>query len=141
MTEFDTNLDDEIEVDFSATPDRYAQHLEDEIEVPPFWEADKEIHELYSPDSLDKAFKLIRNNKVKDAGRPGLYQVEGSDLYVCAIVEIPDSKVPGVTCTCPNGSNRTGRPTCYHSAAVLMVHTDTSPGDVEMALCGMGLAE
>lgn len=130
---------DEVEVDLTNVPDRYAEHLAPDFgdfEVPPYWEADKDIHELYSRESLDKAFKLVRNGKVEDAGRPGLYQVHGSELYVCVIVEIDDSRVPGVTCTCPNGSNRSGRPTCYHSAAVLMVHTNTSIEEVEMKLSG-----
>lgn len=134
---------DEIEVDFSNVPDRYEEHLKsdpDDFEVPPFWEADKHIHELYSKESLDKAFKLVRNGKVKNAGRPELFEVQGSELYVCAVIPLEDSVTPGITCTCPNGSNRSGRPTCYHSAAALMVYTDTDPGDVEMALAGFDKA-
>lgn len=131
--------DNVIEVDFSKVPDRYSEHLApdpDEIEVPPYWESEKEIHELYSRDSLDKAFKLVKAKRVIPTGREGLYNVEGSDLYVCTIIELEDSKTPGITCTCPNGSNRSGRPTCYHSAAVLMVHTGTDPDTVQMKLAG-----
>lgn len=130
---------DEIEIDFTNVPDRYGEHLRndpDEIEVPPYWESEKEIYELYSRDSLDKAFKLVKANRVQSAGRPGLYEVSGSELYVCCIVELEDSKVPGVTCTCPNGSNRSGRPTCYHSAATLLVHTETDIGTLELKMAG-----
>lgn len=129
----------DFEIDLTNIPDRYAEHLgpdPDEIELPVFWEGDKEIHQLYSRESLDKAFKLIKGKRVESAGRPGLYQVHGSELYVCTIIEMEDWATPGITCTCPNGSNRSGRPTCYHSAAVLMVHTGTDPGTVEMKLAG-----
>lgn len=33
----------------------------------------------------------------------------------------PIAGVPLMTCTCPNGANRGGRPQCYHSCAVLLV--------------------
>lgn len=32
--------------------------------------------------------------------------------------------LPLVSCTCPNGQNRGGRPNCYHSAAVLLILED-----------------
>jgi hypothetical protein len=32
----------------------------------------------------------------------------------------PETGLAWVTCTCPNGMARGGRPTCYHTAAVLM---------------------
>ncbi len=77
--------------------------------------------------------------RVISAGREGLYNVEGSELYVCSIIEIEDSKTPGVTCNCPNGSNRAGRPTCYHSASVLMVHTKMDLKQFQMKLDGTAI--
>lgn len=37
--------------------------------------------------------------------------------------------LPFVRCDCPNGENRTGRPTCYHSAAVIILLTE-DPEDI-----------
>lgn len=130
---------DDIEIDLTNVPDRYAEHLRpdpDEIEIPPYWESEKDIDELYSSESLGKAFKLVRSSKVESAGRPGLYQVHGSELYVCTVIELEGSKTPGITCTCPNGSNRSGRPTCYHTAAVLMVHTERDIEALELKMAG-----
>lgn len=31
------------------------------------------------------------------------------------------TRVPLMSCTCPNGMNRGGRPQCYHTAAVLLI--------------------
>lgn len=36
----------------------------------------------------------------------------------------PADGLPFVSCTCPNGMNRGGRPQCYHSAAVLIILRD-----------------
>lgn len=130
---------DDFEIDFSNVPDRYSEHLAndpDEIEVPPYWESEKELHELYSGESLGKAFKLVKAKRVIPTGREGLYNVEGSELYVCNVIEIEDSVVPGVTCTCPNGSNRSGRPTCYHSAATLLVHMKLDPDEYALKIAG-----
>lgn len=33
-------------------------------------------------------------------------------------------QVPLMSCTCPNGMNRGGRPQCYHTAAVLLILRD-----------------
>lgn len=119
--------DVEVELDFTNI-DRIQAHLDvdGEFELPVWHETVSDMDELYSIESLTKAIDLVRGEKITQVeGREDLYEVMGSDLYVCHVIELEDSKVPGITCTCPNGSNRSGRPTCYHSAAVLLVHTKT----------------
>lgn len=119
-----------VELDFTNI-DRVGQYMQSdaeeeagEFELPIWHQSDEDMDELYSVESLTKAVDLVRGEKVKPMlGREGIYEVVGSDLYVCHIIELEGSKVPGITCTCPNGQNRAGRPTCYHSAAVLLVHT------------------
>ena len=45
-----------------------------------------------------------------------------------------DDAIPFVSCTCPNGLNRGGRPSCYHTAAVLlMLEEGTEPHIMESA--------
>lgn len=39
------------------------------------------------------------------------------------VIPGPDS-LPFVSCSCPNGVNRGGRPQCYHTAAVLLIIQD-----------------
>lgn len=118
--------DDEVELDFSTT-DRVAQHLaedaetEDIVEVPVWHETEADLMDLYSYESVLKALKLVKNHKVlRVEGRPDLFNIHGSDLYVARIIELGEESTPGVTCTCPNGANRAGRPTCYHSLAALI---------------------
>lgn len=133
----------ELILDFTNI-DRIGQHLKqdrpdsaDELDLPDWFETKKDLSELYAEASLTKALKLVRNGRVKPAGRPGLYDVSGSEPYVCNVIEFGDSdSVPGITCTCPNGSNRSGRPTCYHSAAVLMVHTEADLNKIEKEIDG-----
>lgn len=55
---------------------------------------------------------------VEDPEHPGRYTVQGSRQYV---VHLYDGHL---TCTCVNGQHTGGQPTCYHSAAVLMVVRD-----------------
>jgi len=81
--------------------------------------ADKEFTELYTPPVLWKARQLVEQGKLHQLA-DGRWLVEGSTEYLVGFVDIDDLKVPWPTCTCPNGTNRTNRPTCYHSAAVLM---------------------
>lgn len=136
------DLENEIEIDFTKAPDRVQEYLDapedghedpnDLIDVPSWLDTDADLDELYSHESLVKAVKLIKNNKIRDAGRAGLFDVHGSDLYVCNIVELEGSTgLPAVTCTCPNGSHRAGRPTCYHSAAAIMVYTGMNLVELE----------
>lgn len=37
--------------------------------------------------------------------------------------------LPLLSCTCPNGRNRGGRPTCYHTAAVMLILLDGEAGE------------
>lgn len=108
--------------------DRIQDHLDEDgdFELPAWHETEDDMDELYGIESLTKAVDLVRAGKVHAVeGRDDLYEVHGSELYACRIIEISESKVPGITCTCPNGQNRSGRPTCYHSAAAILVHTET----------------
>jgi len=122
--------DEEVELDFS-TVDRVAQHLaegaENEVlegelvEVPVWHETEADLMDLYSYESVLKALKLLKGKKVwRVEGRPDLFNVEGSQMYVARIIELGEESTPGVTCTCPNGANRAGRPTCFHSLAALI---------------------
>lgn len=129
--------DGEVELDFTNV-DRISQHLAEDagdedvyntdekydiVDIPVWHETEDELYDLYSRDSLVKGLKLIKAKRVNRVeGRPELYNISGSDLYVARIIELGEGQVPGVTCTCPNGSNRSGRPTCYHSAAALVKH-------------------
>lgn len=118
---------DEVELDFTRVQDRVAQHLaedaetEDYVEVPAWHETEAELMDLYSYDSVLKALKLLKDKKVlKVEGRPDLFNILGSTMYVVRIIDLGEGSTPGVTCTCPNGSNRSGRPTCYHSLSALI---------------------
>jgi hypothetical protein len=120
------NSGDEVELDFSTT-DRVAQHLaedaenEDFVEVPVWHETGADLLDLYSYESVLKALKLIRDKKVwRVEGRPDLFNVQGSQMYVARIIDLGEESTPGVTCTCPNGANRAGRPTCFHSLGALI---------------------
>ena len=117
----------EVELDFTNV-DRISQHLaedvgqdEDLVEVPVWHETEADLMDLYSYDSVLKALKLIKGKKVmRVEDRPDLFNISGSTLYVARIIELGEESTPGVTCTCPNGANRAGRPTCYHSLAALI---------------------
>lgn len=118
---------DEVELDFTNV-DRISQYLaegaaaeEHDVELPVWHETEGEFSDLYAHETLVKALKLLKGSKVERV-REDLYNVLGSTMYVTRIVELGDGQIPGVTCTCPNGANRSGRPTCYHSAAALVKH-------------------
>lgn len=120
--------EEEVTLDFTNI-DRVAQYLAegtedgDIVDIPIWHETEDELYDLYSHESIVKGLKLIKAGKVtRVEGRPDLYNISGSDLYVARIIELGEGQVPGVTCSCPNGSNRSGRPTCYHSAAALVKH-------------------
>jgi hypothetical protein len=81
--------------------------------------ANKNFEDLYTPEVLWKARRLVEEDKLEEL-KDGRWLVEGSTEYLVGFVDIDDLKVPWPTCTCPNGTNRANRPTCYHSAAVLM---------------------
>lgn len=83
------------------------------------------LEDIYSYVVLDKARDLLRGDrvqKIKDReGGGSTWEVIGSELYIDTIhAPMEGMPIPWVECTCPNGGARGGRPTCYHSAAVLM---------------------
>jgi hypothetical protein len=70
----------------------------------------------WSAESVHKAEQLISDKKVQhDPEAEQVYWVEGSQRY-----RVQTDGKTWLTCTCPNGQ-RTSRPTCYHSGAVLMM--------------------
>ncbi len=70
----------------------------------------------WSAESIHKAEELISDEKVThDPEAEQVYWVEGSQRY-----RVQTDGKTWLTCTCPNGQ-RTSRPTCYHSASVLMM--------------------
>lgn len=120
----------EVEIDFTNI-DRIKQHFDDpgedgDFELPVWHETTANMDELYSIESLTKAIDLVHAKRITQVvDREDLYEVSGGELYVCHIIDLEGSTVPGITCTCANGQNRAGRPTCYHSAGVLLVHMKT----------------
>lgn len=89
-------------------------------ELPPWAENEsKDFYTLFSEGSVEKASELIARERLEEYA-PGKWQVKGSEIYSVEVIDNPYNGVPWSTCTCPNGQNRASRPTCYHSAAVLM---------------------
>ena len=110
------------------------------------------IESVYKDATIRKAEGLLANKYAvqRDAQDPMVWWVKGSagkKYRVQVIVAFdedqvsegtPDRWVDGqlvegvkpetgleyVSCTCPNGMNRGGRPTCYHTAAVLIILRD-----------------
>lgn len=88
---------------------------------------------VYSDKVLSKA-ELLAANKVavqRDAEDESVWWVKGSGgskYRVQVLTNFEDKEIeqgldilPLVSCSCPNGQNRGGRPSCYHSASVLIV--------------------
>lgn len=78
---------------------------------------------LYSDKVLEKAEELVDGDALaRDDVYDTVWWVEGaSRVYRVQVVEgSDDDGLPFVLCDCPNGARKGGRPTCYHSAAVLM---------------------
>jgi uncharacterized Zn finger protein len=72
----------------------------------------------WSAESIYKAERLVADGKVSvDVRHPQVFWVQGSAPHKYRVQT--DGKT-WLTCTCPNGQ-RTSRPSCYHSAAALMV--------------------
>lgn len=105
---------DELIVDLTnATTELYP-------DLPPWAELEaNDFYELFSAGSIDKARQLIKDKRVEEF-KEDWWTVRGSEAYTVQIIPNPYNGVPWTTCTCPNGQNRSSRPTCYHSAAVLM---------------------
>lgn len=131
--------DDELEIDLTGfnLVDRYQSYLGldapdreergdlDEEQVAPAWDDHRHLEDLYSEESLYKAGNLVADGyvtKVNDA----TYVVQGSQPYTVRILRSDDDTlVPWAICDCPNGVARGGRPSCYHTAAVLSLVTET----------------
>lgn len=86
------------------------------------------LTEHYSDSILTKANRLIAQGKVERVDAT-TFAVAGSKTYRVNRIElgvdedgkpIDDDGMPYVTCDCPNGLARGGRPNCYHSAAVII---------------------
>lgn len=74
---------------------------------------------LWSAESIRKAERLVADEKVhQDAEHDDVFFVEGSQTY-----RVQTDGHTWLSCSCPNGQ-RTSRPSCYHSAAVLMIIAD-----------------
>lgn len=103
--------------------DSAAEHLKDApVLDAPSWDDDRRFEDLYSDEVLWKAWLLIKGNHVEvDESSQNSWIVMGSQPYVVRKVESEGLQVPWVTCTCPNGDARGGRPNCYHTAAVLSI--------------------
>lgn len=103
-----------------------------DVTLPPMVET---IETAYSAAIVKKAEALVSEGVVNRAeGSTDLWEVPGSTgrLYVVQVVPAfdPDADeddedlkhaLPWMSCTCPNGANRGGRPSCYHTAAVALV--------------------
>ncbi len=91
------------------------------------------LAEVFSTATIEKAEKLVEQGGVeRDPGYATIFWVKGSGgaRYRLQVVEPFDEDetigdvdnaetLPYVTCTCPNGLNASGRPHCYHAAAVI----------------------
>ena len=113
---------DEFEIDLSnfeaGQKKRFADQVEsDEIVATRPWDDDRAFEDLYSEESIWKASLLIKDGRVEKI-RDNLYSVAGSTHYNVSLID-GDNAVPWALCTCPNGEARGGRPSCYHTAAVL----------------------
>lgn len=124
MTSADS--DGEIEIDLSNFEAKQQERFDKQGAIEEAAEgrldlswANKEFKDLYTPEVLWKARQLVEQGKLEEL-KDGRWLVQGSTEYLVGFVDIEDLDVPWPTCTCPNGTNRANRPTCYHSAAVLM---------------------
>jgi hypothetical protein len=98
----------------SAEPD-----VADEIAADQPWADEASYEDLYSVESIWKA-RLLNEGGYVEKVSDALYTVAGSQQYAVHILEGgADQPVPWATCSCPNGQARGGRPSCYHTAAVL----------------------
>lgn len=88
------------------------------------WDDRRGYEDLYSPETIWKASLLIADDRVhprEDFANSWI--VEGSQAYVVHMLPSEGLEVPWATCNCPNGEARGGRPSCYHTAAVLALVT------------------
>lgn len=95
------------------------RRLDDEEELTtPAWDDERDFEDLYSAETLWKARLLLESKRVEEIN-PRQYSVEGSQPYVVDVMPDAGMPVPWAVCSCPNGTARGGRPSCYHTAAVL----------------------
>jgi hypothetical protein len=112
-------------------PDEREKQLQgEEFEAQRPWDDDARFEDLYSPESIWKAKLLIQSEAIEKI-RETTYTVAGSKPYVVQILDGgADQPVPWATCSCPNGTARGGRPSCYHTAAVLATILEKDLSDV-----------
>lgn len=89
------------------------------------------LQEHYSDNILMKANRLVKMDRVeRDEEDRNLFRVKGSKVYKVRRIElgededgeaVDDGGMPFVTCDCPNGLARGGRPNCYHSCSVILI--------------------
>lgn len=74
--------------------------------------------ERWSAEVVAKAEDLLENDKVRQDPEHGdVWWVVGSTSKEYRVQTDGET---WITCTCPNGM-RVGKPTCYHSCAVMMI--------------------
>jgi hypothetical protein len=102
-------------------------HADDEgfFESAP-WNDERGLKDLYTPQTLWKAKQLLLTDShpeepAVEAIADRKWEVSGSERYIVFQLEGPESGTPWLTCDCPNGLARGGRPSCYHTAAVMML--------------------
>jgi hypothetical protein len=86
---------------------------------------DEAVDRTYSASVQAKAFDLAESGRLRrDAEMPTRFRIPGSKAdtsYRVQVLPGSEDAIPWVTCSCPNGMNKGGRPTCYHSLAALLV--------------------
>ena len=88
------------------------------------------LENIYTDATLRKGESLAANLHAvqRDAQDESIWWVKGStgSKYRVQLYDDPEhgGGVPMLTCSCPNGMHRGGRPTCYHTAAVLIILRD-----------------
>lgn len=94
------------------------------------WDDQRDFEDLYSAETLWKARELIDGGRIHPEGH-NKWVVEGSQPYIVNRLESEGMSVPWVVCSCPNGQARGGRPSCYHTAAVLALSLGIDLSHVE----------
>ena len=90
------------------------------------------LREAYSDEVIAKAAHLIEIGEIEQYGR-GRFLIRrtagghpASTVYSINVVELDEQQrdhdgLPEMICSCINGRKRGGKPSCYHSAAALMM--------------------
>ena len=87
----------------------------------------------YTEDTYHKGRHLLEDGKVTpDDEAEGIWWVQGNGKKPYRVGLISYEDQPSLTCTCPNGRNRGGLPSCYHTAAVALLGRETVVEAIEM---------